>query len=65
MLEALDEGLKQQIVHLFEVWVRDFKLYNEGMAPARQGARHAVIAYDRSRAALEKWNPQLCKEQPK
>jgi hypothetical protein len=63
--QALDEALKHQIERLFEIWVRDFKVYKEGLAPARQGARNAIIAYSRSRASLEKWNPHSCPEAPK
>jgi hypothetical protein len=61
MAQALDDGLHAQIAHLYETWVRDFKMYGEGLAPARKGARNAILAYQASRASLIEWNPPACK----
>jgi hypothetical protein len=65
MAEALDEGLKNQISRLYDTWVRDFRIYKDGLTPARKGARNAIIAYQSSRASLIEFNPPLCEEKVK
>jgi len=54
---AVDEALKDQVMHLFEVWMRDFK---EQPERAAQGTRNAIYAYLRAREAVIGWNPQPC-----
>lgn len=57
LLLAVDEALKDQVMHLFEVWMRDFK---EQPERAAQGTRNAIYAYLRAREAVAVWNPQPC-----
>ena len=58
LLAAVDDALKDQVVHLFEVWMRDFK---DQPDRAAQGTRNAIYAYLRAREAVATWNPQPCK----
>jgi hypothetical protein len=57
LLAALDEALKNQIMHLFETWMRDIK---DQPDRARQGASNAVDAYLRARHDLASWKPKPC-----
>lgn len=57
MLIALDEALKDHIVNVFTIWLRD-----ETGQPgrARQGVKQGVAAYVRSRDSMQKWDPPQC-----
>jgi hypothetical protein len=57
MLEALDEGLKEKIKDLFDVWLRD----STGQ-PARavKGMDNALHAYVGARASAFRFNPPEC-----
>jgi short subunit dehydrogenase-like uncharacterized protein len=50
--DGLDEALKEQLKHVFEVWMKD-----ERGQPDRAafGVRQAIRAYLRSREGLETW----------
>jgi hypothetical protein len=54
---AVDEALKDQVMHLFEVWMRDLK---DQPDRAAQGARNAIDAYLHARETVVNWNPQPC-----
>ena len=58
LLAAVEEALKDQVVHLFEVWMRDARDQPER---ARQGVRNAIDAALRARQSVINWNPQPCK----
>lgn len=57
MLDAMDEALKDHIVRLHEIWMRD-----ETGQPARavNGARRGIRAYVGGRIQALKWNPPTC-----
>lgn len=59
MLEAVDAAFKEQIMHLFEVWMKDDK---DQPNRATTGARNATRAYFNARYSALKWNPPICKE---
>ncbi len=56
-LQAIDDGLKDQIKYLFQGWLKD---------PASQphraaaGINNAIVAYQRGRADVLKWSPKSC-----
>src|SRR4029077_2659492 len=58
MLDALDQGLKEQTVHMYEIWLKD---NTEQPSRAITGMQNAITAYIRSRAAALRWNPPACK----
>lgn len=57
MLVAAEQALRQHVVRMFEIWMKD---------PANQPQRAAVgtnagvDAYVRARASIEKWSPKAC-----
>jgi hypothetical protein len=57
MLSAVDEALKQQVIHVFEVWMKDDR---DQPARARTGTRQAVKAYIGSRKGIADWQPPTC-----
>jgi hypothetical protein len=60
--EGIDIGLRDQISHLFDVWMRD---YTDKNSRAATGARNAINAHISARAHALAWNPPLCREKPK
>jgi hypothetical protein len=58
MLKAADRGLEEQVVHLFEIWVRDPSV--EQPKRAQVGANNAVNAHIRARKAAMAWSPPEC-----
>jgi len=57
MYEALDEALKDHIMKMYEVWMRD----DRGQpGRASTGARQGVKAYLGARQAVDKWEPNPC-----
>jgi hypothetical protein len=54
--EGLDEALKEQLKHVFEVWMKD-----ERGQPDRAafGVRQAIRAYLKSRVGLETWAAKM------
>jgi hypothetical protein len=57
MLEATDQALKDHIVRLFDVWMKD---PSDQPERAIAGARPAVTAHVNARAAIMKWKPPQC-----
>lgn len=57
MLEALDQGLKNQTVHMYEVWLQDNR---EQPSRAITGMQNGITAYIRSRNGALRWNPRPC-----
>ena len=57
MIEAIDEGLKEHIVDLYKVWMRD-----ERGQPgrARVGIEAAVRAHQAARKGALAWDPPYC-----
>jgi hypothetical protein len=56
-LSAIDDGLKQHVVHLFDVWVKDS---NDQPKRAIAGMSAGLRAYHNSRQNALKWNPPQC-----
>jgi hypothetical protein len=58
MFHALDEALKDQVMHVFLTWLKD----DTGQpGRARTGVEQAVAAYLRAREGARQWTPPLCK----
>ena len=59
IIEASDEGLKNHLVGLFDVWMKE-----RGGETGRgmTGARLAINAYIRARASALKFDPPICAE---
>jgi len=57
MLEALDEALKQKIVDLMDVWLRDS---TDQPRRAAKGMDNALRAYFQARNAAMKFQPPEC-----
>jgi ABC-type dipeptide/oligopeptide/nickel transport system permease component len=61
LTEGIDNGLRDQVAHLFEVWMKD---YTDKNSRAANGARNAINAHINARIHALAWNPPLCKEPP-
>ena len=57
MLAALDQGLKQHFVHVFDNWLKDPA---DQPKRAAAGWRIGTSAYLRARAAVDRWDPPRC-----
>jgi len=57
-LAGIDDGLKQAMAHLFEVWVRDPN--TEQPKRAQVGTTNAVNAHIRARKLALEWAPPPC-----
>ncbi len=59
MLDGIDAALKDRVMHLFEVWMRDAA---DRTQPQRAvtGAKQAVAAYVGSRKSALEWSPPAC-----
>jgi hypothetical protein len=57
VLDAIDEGLKNQVVKVFDVWMKDS---SDQPKRAIVGMHSGISAYVRSRADALKWAPPLC-----
>ena len=57
MSEALDTALKQHIIHMFEVWMKDDRGQPER---ARVGVTNGVAAYLRASKSVATWSPPDC-----
>ena len=57
-LAAIDSAFKDQVGHLFTVWLKD-----PAPEPARatRGMGNAISAYQRARANAAAWQPVVCK----
>jgi len=57
VLRGIEEGLQQQVKHVFEIWMRDD---TEQPKRAITGMNAGIRAYVRSRASALKWSPPKC-----
>jgi hypothetical protein len=57
-LGGIDEGLKQAMTHLFEVWQRDPN--TEQPKRAQVGTSNAINAHNRARKLALSWDPPSC-----
>lgn len=57
MLEALDEALRQHIVHMFEIWMKDDRGQPER---ARNGTVNGINAYIKASQGVTAWAPPDC-----
>jgi hypothetical protein len=57
VLDAIDAALKERVMHVYDVWMRDD---TDQPARATVGLRQAIDAYLRSRASTLKWDPKPC-----
>jgi hypothetical protein len=57
MTEALDIALKQHIVHMFEVWMKDDRGQPDR---ARVGVSNGIAAYIRASKSVATWSPPDC-----
>jgi hypothetical protein len=57
MSEALDTALKNHVVHMFEVWMKDDRGQPER---ARTGVTNGVAAYLRASKSVAAWAPPDC-----
>lgn len=57
MSDALDQALKNQIIHVFEVWMRDDRGQPER---ARVGVTNGIAAYIRAAKSVAAWAPPDC-----
>jgi hypothetical protein len=58
-LDGLAAGFKQNVTHLYDIWVK-----NPDDQPKRAivGLHNAIDAYVRARRDAQKYNPPVCKE---
>jgi hypothetical protein len=57
MSEALDIALKNHVVHMFEVWMKDDRGQPER---ARTGVTNGVAAYLKASKSVSAWSPPDC-----
>jgi hypothetical protein len=57
MSDALDTALKNHVVHMFEVWMKDDRGQPER---ARTGVTNGVAAYLRASKSVATWAPPDC-----
>jgi len=57
MMDALDDALKNHIVHMFEVWMRDDRGQPER---ARTGVVNGISAYIKAGKSVQVWAPPDC-----
>lgn len=57
LLEALDDALKQQVMHTFEVWMKDDR---DQPARARTGVMNAIRAYIGARKGAMQFEIMEC-----
>lgn len=57
MFEAINRGLEQRIVHVYEQWVIDDR---DQPNRASVGARKAIRAWMQTHRYIEQWNPPPC-----
>lgn len=58
-LAAVDQALKNQVTHLWEVWMKDPKGQPKR---AQDGMRIAINAYVRSYGDAQAWLPPICRD---
>jgi hypothetical protein len=57
MLDALDDALKDQVMHLFAIWMKDDRGQPDR---AKVGTQNAIRAYQSARKSAEDWMPANC-----
>lgn len=57
MLQAIDQGVKQQALKMFEIWLKD---PTDQPERARRGMEVGIRAYIKSRAVVLRWSPRSC-----
>jgi hypothetical protein len=57
MSDALDIALKNHVIHMFEVWMKDDRGQPER---ARTGVTNGVVAYLRASKSVATWAPPDC-----
>jgi hypothetical protein len=55
--KSVDNGLQDQVTHLFEQWMRDS---TDQPRRAVNGSQAAIAAYIRARRFVVGWNPPVC-----
>lgn len=57
VLEGIDQGLKQHVLKLFDIWMKD-----DSNQPKRaiEGMAIGISAHVRARANAQNWNPPPC-----
>lgn len=58
LLDAMDRAFKDQLMHLYETWMKDDRGQPER---ATIGAQRALKAYLHARAGAMKYNPPICR----
>lgn len=58
VFDGIDQGLKESMAHLFDVWQRDPD--NQQPKRAQVGTANAVNAHNRARKLAFAWNPPDC-----
>ena len=58
VLQGIDDGLKQAMVHLYEVWQKDPATAQP--ARAQVGTTNAINAHNRGRKLALAWQPPSC-----
>ena len=61
-LVGIDDGFKQAMSHLFEVWQKDPD--HEQPRRAQVGTTNAINAHNRARKLALAWNPPTCAKEP-
>jgi hypothetical protein len=57
VLRGIDDGLKEQIQHLFETWMKDI---SDQPRRAMVGTNNAINAHIRARKQSVEWDPPVC-----
>jgi hypothetical protein len=57
-MKAVDKGLEQAIIHLFDVWQRDPN--TDQPKRAQVGTTNAINAHNRARRHVLAWDPPPC-----
>jgi hypothetical protein len=57
VLQGIDDGLRMQIQHLFEIWTKDL---SDQPKRAMVGTNNAVNAHVRARKQAVSWDPPVC-----
>lgn len=58
VFDGIDQGLKESMAHLFDIWQRDPD--NQQPKRAQVGTTNAVNAHNRARKLAFAWNPPEC-----
>jgi hypothetical protein len=55
--EAIDKAFREQVEHLFEIWMKD---EHDQPRRAMVGMQIAISAYIRARKSTAEWKPSFC-----